>query len=254
MLGAAATLAGVTRMTVSLAVIMLELTASLGYVMPYMITILTAKWVAEAFQPKGIYDLIIDLNEHPYLDIKQTPTYGKTCLVDLLPPRTNRSRSTIDVTCHKAIKSSELASKLHWIRTQGYEDGGFAIIRDDQLIGYMALSDVSLGLDLIGMVSTMDQDIVVDPSACTVSEAGCDTFGEDLTSQLYANQTSRRTVVDFGAIIERAPLAVSKETSMEMVMDLFAKLGLRYLAVLDGSSFLGTIHKKRFVAFLKKTR
>lgn len=80
MVGAAATLSGVTvrhkpcssfllqelnpspqRTTVSLAVIMFELTDTLTYAVPIMLSVLVAKTVADALEPKGIYDLVIEL-------------------------------------------------------------------------------------------------------------------------------------------------------------------------------------------------
>jgi chloride channel 3/4/5 len=60
MVGAAATLSGVTRTTVSLAVIMFELTDTLTYAVPVMLAVLVAKTVADALEPKGIYDLVIE--------------------------------------------------------------------------------------------------------------------------------------------------------------------------------------------------
>lgn len=53
MVGAAAFLAGVSRMTISLAVIMFELTGELSYVVPHMIAILVAKWVADSISSEG---------------------------------------------------------------------------------------------------------------------------------------------------------------------------------------------------------
>lgn len=44
MVGAAATLGGVTRMTVSLVVIMFELTGGLTYILPLMVAVLISKW------------------------------------------------------------------------------------------------------------------------------------------------------------------------------------------------------------------
>ncbi|CAG8515755.1 4879_t:CDS:2, partial [Dentiscutata heterogama] len=70
MVGAAACLAGVTRMTVSLTVIMFELTGALTYVLPIMTAIMIAKWVADGIVKHGIYDLLIALNDHPFLDSK----------------------------------------------------------------------------------------------------------------------------------------------------------------------------------------
>lgn len=56
-IGAAAALAGVTRMTVSIVVIMFELTGALTYVLPIMIAVMISKWVGDAFSRRGISTL-----------------------------------------------------------------------------------------------------------------------------------------------------------------------------------------------------
>lgn len=55
MVGAAATLSGVTRTTVSLVVIMFELTGTLTYSVPVMLAVLVARTVADGLEQKGIY-------------------------------------------------------------------------------------------------------------------------------------------------------------------------------------------------------
>lgn len=50
-------LGGVTRMTVSLVVIMFELTGGLEYIVPLMAATMTSKWVADAFGREGIYEV-----------------------------------------------------------------------------------------------------------------------------------------------------------------------------------------------------
>ena len=60
LLGAAAALSGVMRLTVTVVVIMFELTDTLTYVVPVMLAVLVAKTVADAVEPKGIYDLVIE--------------------------------------------------------------------------------------------------------------------------------------------------------------------------------------------------
>lgn len=76
MVGAAATLAGVTRTTVSLAVIMFELTGTLTYVIPVMLAVLVAKTVADGLEKRGIYELVIELKKLPYLSNKEEYLWG----------------------------------------------------------------------------------------------------------------------------------------------------------------------------------
>lgn len=90
MVGAAAVLGGVTRMTVSLVVIMFELTGGVRYIVPLMAAAMASKWVGDALGRqvschcyvvkvylltfsicyKGIYDAHIALNGYPFLDSK----------------------------------------------------------------------------------------------------------------------------------------------------------------------------------------
>ena len=55
MVAAGATMTGVTRLSVTLAVILFELTGSLDHVLPFSIAILVSKWTADALEPLSIY-------------------------------------------------------------------------------------------------------------------------------------------------------------------------------------------------------
>lgn len=56
-----------TTVSVSLVVIMFELTGALSHVLPIMVSVMTAKWVGEAFGKEGIYPQWIALRNYPWI-------------------------------------------------------------------------------------------------------------------------------------------------------------------------------------------
>lgn len=71
--GSAAFLTGVTKMTVWVVVTVFELTGALTYVLPIMITVLVARWTNDRFDEKSCYDLWIQFFRYPYLNEIQKP-------------------------------------------------------------------------------------------------------------------------------------------------------------------------------------
>ncbi|KAL5491512.1 hypothetical protein EMCRGX_G016811 [Ephydatia muelleri] len=69
LIGSAAFLGGVMRMTISLTVILIETTQQISYGLPIMITLMVAKWVGDLFN-SGIYHATIHYKNIPFLDEK----------------------------------------------------------------------------------------------------------------------------------------------------------------------------------------
>ncbi|CUG87452.1 chloride channel protein, putative [Bodo saltans] len=76
--GAAAVLGGVTHMTMSLVVIMFELTGGLEYIVPCMLVVITSRWVCDVLGVPSIYDIQLDFKEYPYLNIKAEVSWDIT--------------------------------------------------------------------------------------------------------------------------------------------------------------------------------
>ena len=67
LIGSAAMLGGMARMTISITVIMIEATNDYSYGLPLMLTLMTARWVGNCFN-EGLYDIHIHLNQVPLLE------------------------------------------------------------------------------------------------------------------------------------------------------------------------------------------
>src|ERR1700744_545430 len=74
-LGAAAALSGIMHITISVVVIMFELTGALTYILPTMIVVGVTKAVSEIFGKGGIADQMIWFNGFPFLDNKEEHTF-----------------------------------------------------------------------------------------------------------------------------------------------------------------------------------
>uniref|UniRef100_A0A3B4EMU0 Chloride channel protein n=1 Tax=Pygocentrus nattereri TaxID=42514 RepID=A0A3B4EMU0_PYGNA len=85
LIGAAAFLGGVVRMTISLTVILIESTNEITYGLPIMITLMVAKWTGDFFN-KGIYDIHIHLKGVPLLEWETEVEMDKLTASDIMEP------------------------------------------------------------------------------------------------------------------------------------------------------------------------
>jgi len=115
--------------------------------MPVMVSILVAKWVSEAIQKHGIYDLVINLHHHPYLNSKESHIFTST-FADLCTPRSTDSRNVIDITDGKGLTAGTLRKRLAWLKGIGSYDGGFPIVKEEALVGYIAASELQYALSI----------------------------------------------------------------------------------------------------------
>ncbi|TFK54445.1 hypothetical protein OE88DRAFT_1655111 [Heliocybe sulcata] len=249
MVGAAATLAGATRTTVSLAVIMFELTDTLTYAVPVMLSVLVAKTVADAIEPKGIYDLVIELSQLPYLDAKHNYTWGDLQVNDV----TDRDIDIIRADTQNTVES--LRDKLQDLVASGYDDGGFPVLKK--------IDSESEGLRMIGWIGANELEhalsIVAESADHPIHFRTSQTYQHgDLTasSLSFSSVVENAPVVDpfdFSVYIDQAPLTVQSNAPLELVQEFFVKLGAKYVVVTDTDGFYeGVIDKKAWLAFLEE--
>ena len=144
LVAAGATMCGVTRLSVTLAVILFELTGSLDHVLPFSLSVLVAKWTADAIEPLSIYDLLTEMNSYPFLDNKIQPIFTSE-LADITPRV--RSERIIDITSSPLVPATLLRSKLRYLHNAGELDGGLPIVRGGVLVGLIPAPDLEFALD-----------------------------------------------------------------------------------------------------------
>ncbi|KAI0456190.1 chloride channel [Xylaria acuta] len=231
LIAAGSTMCGVTRLSVTLAVILFELTGSLDYVLPFSLAILVAKWTADAVEPLSIYDLLTVMNSYPYLDNKHKPMFTGE-LADIVP-RVRRER-VIDITNSPLVPAVSLRAKLEVLHRAGELDGGLPILRDDVLVGLIPAPDLEYGLDSLEDESS---------NLCLMA---------DIPSIDDDDDDANSDPTNFTRYIDPAPVALDIRSPLELVHECFAKLGLRYICVLKNGRYAGMTHKKRFVKYVRE--
>lgn len=261
LVAAGATMCGVTRLSVTLSVILFELTGSLDHVLPFSIAVLVSKWTADALEPLSIYDLLTDMNAYPYLDAKARPVFT-TDLGDITPkPNPNR---VIDISASPLVPATQLRSKLEYLHMAGELDGGLPILRHGTVVGLIPGPDLEFVLDALGfdegsLCLMSPQQRQQSHSNHKPQHKGPDTDMDHAADaeereQGYTEDQQQQGSTDFTPYIDPAPVSLDICSPMDLVFECFVKLGLRYICVLREGKFVGLVHKKTFVRYVKEVQ
>lgn len=234
LLGAMASLGGVTRMTISLAVIMFELTGTLNYIIPCMICLMTSKFIGDAFGKGGIDHMIIRLRNYPYLDQKEEYFIGKKAK-DIMTQKDDLV----------VIPSSEVTiKKLKQIFNEtDYQ--GYPIVDDINkayVIGYITRSDLKNGLDRY--ISASDNTVCHFGEAVLRQILSDHSIKYNELGETPTSSNAKSTTVDFRPFFDSTPICVDENVTAEFVVDLFKKLGSRCILVIRHDRLKGVITKK----------
>lgn len=219
-IGAASALGGATRMTVSIVVIMFELTGALVYVLPIMIAVMISKWIGDAISPRGIYESWIHFNGYPFLDNHDDS--GST--VPDVPASQVMTRISdlivITATGH-TIQSLRNLLTEHRFR-------GFPVIdsaRDALLLGYISRTELAYALS--AAIST-PRNLADDTEAY-------------FSHQPLSDPT---TSLDLRPWMDQTPITLNAKASFQLTVSMFQKLGLRNVLLTDRGTLKGLLTKK----------
>lgn len=219
-IGAASALAGATRMTVSIVVIMFELTGALTYVLPIMVAVMISKWVGDAFGKRGIYESWIRLEGYPFLDNKDDAPVPDIPISQIMTRLDDLI--CINSTGH-TIESLRELLKAHKYR-------GFPVIysaQDPVLLGYISRTELQFALETA----------TSSPSGRALPE----TTEAFFSHQPLADPT---VTLDLRPWMDQTPITLSSKSSLQLTNEMFQKLGLRYVILVDRGKLAGLMTKK----------
>lgn len=216
-LGAAAALSGITHLTVTVVIIMFELTGALRYIVPTMIVVAITKTINDKWGNGGIADQMIKFNGLPHIDAKEEFTFNTTV---------ESAMSSIIVTFpanpNDSITLDQLKTTLAKTTFRG-----FPIIQsagNPKIIGFVSRSDLEYILK--------NYEGISDSASCSFSDE-------------YRSGNS----VDFKLIVNKSPLTVNVSASLEYVLEIFVRLGPRYILVESDGILVGIITRKDILRY-----
>jgi chloride channel 3/4/5 len=216
--GAASALAGATRMTVSIVVIMFELTGALTYVLPIMIAVMIAKWVGDALGKRGIYEAWIAFNEYPFLDNRDDRPIPDIPVSQIM----TRMEDLIAIFAEDQNTISSLRRLL-----DNYSYRGFPVVsnaEDTVLLGFISRTELSFALTSAITTRSLDEQ----------------------TQCFFSHQPTANveTTLDLRPWMDQTPITLNSAIGLELCVNYFQRLGLRYLGFCDRGVLKGMLTKK----------
>lgn len=217
-IGAAAALAGVTRMTVSIVVIMFELTGALTYVLPIMIAVMISKWVGDAYGKRGIYETWIHFNEYPFLDNRDDSPVPDVPVSQIMTQI--EDLAVLTATGHTIQSIHDL------LAAQPFR--GFPVVSDatqNTLLGYISRTELIYSL----------KTAAANPRKMPPS-----------TVVFFSHQPDAdpHTTLDLRPWMDQTPITLNAKSSLQLTASMFSKLGLRYVLFTDKGALQGLLTKK----------
>ena len=270
-MGAAGALAGVTRITVAVVVIMFELTGALTYILPIMLVVGTAKLVADLHGKGGVSDRLIKFNGFPYLE-QEDHVFG-TSVGALIA-------HTPSVLYASGVRLDEVEALL----ARGTFKG-FPVVQSEQdrtLLGYAARNDLRYALgkakhhqtlapstvcrfhpvssEEFALTTTQTHD--VPPMRATAGGVPDYDVWESLrffrTARADDEQRAQHeaaldvgdddehaapplATLELGAWVDPTPLIVQPDLDLEVVAEMFRQMGPRVILVVERGALVGMV-------------
>ncbi|KAM7148023.1 H(+)/Cl(-) exchange transporter 7 isoform 1-T3 [Molossus nigricans] len=237
LMGAAAQLGGIVRMTLSLTVIMMEATSNVTYGFPIMLVLMTAKIVGDIFI-EGLYDMHIQLQSVPFLHWEAPVTSHSL---------TAREVMSTPVTCLR--RREKVGVIVDVLSNTASNHNGFPVVEstDDtqsaRLQGLILRSQLIVLLKHKVFVERSNRGLVQRRLRLKDFRDAYPRFPP--IQSIHVSQDERECTMDLSEFMNPSPYTVPQEASLPRVFKLFRALGLRHLVVVDNhNQVVGLVTRK----------
>ncbi|KAL0915281.1 hypothetical protein M5K25_015686 [Dendrobium thyrsiflorum] len=258
-LGSASFLGGTMRMTVSVCVIILELTNNLLLLPLVMLVLLISKTVADLFNG-NIYDLILKLKGLPYLDGHAEPYMRQLTVSDVVMGPLQFFNGV-----------EKVGNIVHVLKTTGHH--GFPVIDETPFCSTPVLFGLVLRSHLLVLLKK--KDFLPTPILTSVDiskEYSSDDFAKistgksDRIEDIILSEEQMEMYIDLHPFTNTSPFTVVDTMSLAKALILFREVGLRHLLIVPKTScrspVVGILTRHDFMPehilglhpFLKKSR
>ncbi|XAR66856.1 hypothetical protein NMG60_11013215 [Bertholletia excelsa] len=228
-LGSASLLGGSMRMTVSLCVILLELTNNLLILPLIMLVLLVSKTVADAFNG-NIYDLIMNAKGFPYLEAYADPYMRQLTVGDIV---------TGPLQLFKGIE--KVGNVVHVLKTTRHN--GFPVIHDAPHSESPVLFGLILRAHLITLLKKKAFLVTPVPTGADAFEkftawdfAKKGLGNVDKIEDIDLTDEEMEMFIDLHPYTNASPYTVVETMSLAKALILFREVGLRHLLVIPKTS------------------
>ncbi|XP_074570041.1 putative chloride channel-like protein CLC-g [Curcuma longa] len=228
-LGSASLLSGTMRMTVSVCVIMLELTNNLLLLPLLMLVSLISKTVADAFTA-NIYDLIVKLKGLPYLESHAEPYMRQLMVSDVVGGPLQVFNSV-----------EKVGNIVHVLKNTGHH--GFPVVDEPPisdspvLLGLILRSHLLVLLKKKQFVQTRAISSIDTTKEFSADDfAKCGSGKKELIDAIELTAEEMNMYVDLHQFTNTSPYTVVETMSLAKALILFREVGLRHLLVIPKST------------------
>ncbi|XP_018323894.1 H(+)/Cl(-) exchange transporter 7 isoform X1 [Agrilus planipennis] len=237
LIGAAAQLGGVVRMTISLTVIIMETTGNISFALPLIVTLIAAKWTGDFFN-EGIYDIHIQLSGIPLLPWEP-------------PPLTSNIYAS-EVMSHPVVTLKTVENVGHIVellRLTSYN--GFPVV-DPPITDQRHVTTYGR---IRGLILRSQLIVILKKKLFNETAEWWDTLSASIFRDEYPRyptideisitEDEKTYSVDLRPFMNSSPYTVLHNTSLPRMFRLFRGLGLRHLPIVnDTNEVIGMVTRK----------